>query len=306
LYFRNLFWVYPRQIVRTFFEIKGFFLAQAIAFKAIVVSIPVAVLGLGILSEIFRNRSILDMAAGLLQELTPAYLNEIIYFFENIQETSGTITLIGAAGSLVFATFLMNTLCEVITIVFATTYHERRSFLRQYALSVRMVLQVGGAFLLTLVLSFLIQTLNASGLSFLQQLGIDSVWVQTGWRRSIKFMGILIPFLLTLTMFFQLYFFIPKPHPPFKSVFWGALITAIFWELAKSLFTLYASNFAFFNQYRQDSSLGLLALGDTVGLIIAVLLWVYYSGIVLIVGGILVMQLEKRAIKHNTNQETTP
>jgi membrane protein len=119
-------------------------------------------------------------------------------------------------------------------------------------------------------------------------------------------MGILIPFLLTLTMFFQLYFFIPKPHPPFKSVFWGALITAIFWELAKSLFTLYASNFAFFNQYRQDSSLGLLALGDTVGLIIAVLLWVYYSGIVLIVGGILVMQLEKRAIKHNTNQETTP
>lgn len=302
MFFRYLFWVYPRRILRVFFEIKGFFLAQAIAFKAIVAAIPITVLGLGILGEIFQNRNALEVVSGLLEELTPAYLNEITFFFQRLQETSETITLVGAAGSLIFATFLMNTLCESITLVFEQTHHKRRSFFGQYVFSFRMVLQVGGAFLLTVLLSFAIQTLNASGASFITELGIDYVWLQTGWRRTIKFLGILIPFILTVTMFFQLYYFVPKPRPPVKWVLAGTAIAAMLWELAKSLFTLYASNFAFFNQYREDTAIGLQALGETVGLIIALLLWVYYSGIVLIAGAIIVMLLEKREFKQQAAQ----
>lgn len=265
-------------------------------------AIPITVLGLGILGEVFQNRNALEIVSGLLEELTPAYLNEITVFFQRLQETSETITLVGAAGSLIFATFLMNTLCESITLVFERTHHERRSFVAQYVFSFRMVLQVGGAFLLTVLLSFAIQTLNASGASFITELGIDYVWLQSGWRRTIKFLGILIPFLLTAAMFFQLYYFVPKPRPPVKWVLAGTAIAAMSWELAKSLFTLYASNFAFFNQYREDTALGLQALGETVGLIIALLLWVYYSGIVLIAGAIIVMLLEKREFKQQTAQ----
>ena len=112
----------------------------------------------------------------------------------------------------------------------------------------------------------------------------------------IKLLGILIPLMLTAVMFFQLYYLIPKPHPPLKSVLLGTATAAVFWEAAKSLFTIYATNFAFFNRFRDDVAFGIEDLSNTIGLIIAFMVWVYYSGIVLIVGSIVVMLDEKRRL----------
>ena len=291
---KKIFWEYPRLVLRVFHSEKGFFLAQAIAFKSLVTIIPVAMLALGILGRIVRSESNRAVVFELLGELVPTYLNNVVPFLNELQASSGAITLIGAVGSLFFATILCNTFCEVLTVIFEGPYHSRRSFLVQYAFSFRLLLQVGLIFSLTILLSFAIQTLNAAGTSFITKVGIDYVWIQTGWRRTIKFFGILIPFLLTFLMFFQLYFSTPKPHPPFKSVVLGAVLAAGAWELAKYFFSLYAANFAFFNQLQDDSLLGLGALDGTVGFIIALLMWLYYSGIVLILGGIVVMIHEKR------------
>ena len=112
----------------------------------------------------------------------------------------------------------------------------------------------------------------------------------------INFLGIIVPFMLTAVMFFQLYYLIPKPHPPIKSALLGTATASIFWEAAKSLFTLYATKFAFFNRFRDDVVLGIDELSDTIGLIIAFMIWVYYSGIVLIVGSLVVMLDERRRL----------
>ena len=96
-------------------------------------------------------------------------------------------------------------------------------------------------------------------------------------------------------MFFQLYYFIPNPHPPRRSALIGTSVAAISWELAKSLFTFYATNIGTFERYRGAAAgSGIAALGDTFGIIIALVVWVYYSGIVLIAGGIVVMVHERR------------
>ncbi len=273
---------------------KGFFLAQAIAFKSLVTVIPVAVLTLGILGRIFQSESNRKVISSLFRELIPTYLNDVVIFLTGLQSTSGTITFVGAAGSIFFATILCNTLCEALTVFFEGPYHRGRRFFARYAFSFRLVLQVGLAFFLTLLVSFVIQSLSAAGTSFLVDSNIDSIWVHTGWRRTIKFLGILIPFLLTFTVFFQLYFFIPKPHPPIRSVLSGTIVAACTWEIAKYFFSLYATHIAFFNRLQEESFLGLEALDDTVGLIIALLIWLYFTGITLIVGGIIVMLHEKR------------
>ncbi len=291
---KKIFWEYLYLVYRKFRDEKGFFLAQAIAFKSLVTAIPVAVLALGVLGRIFRSEANRNVVTGLLTELVPTYLDGVVLFLSGLQTTSGAITLVGAAGSILFATFLSNSVCQALTTFFAGPLHKERSFLAGYVLSFRIVLQVGGVFFLTLLLSFVIQMLNAAGSSFIQEIGIDYVWVQTGWRRSIKFLGILIPFLLTFVMFFQLYFFIPRPHPPWKSVLLGALFAAGAWELAKYFFSYYATRFAFFNKLQEESFLGLEALDDTVGLIIALLIWLYYSGIVLLIGGIIVSVHEQQ------------
>lgn len=293
---KNVLWDAPIQAFGKFQEVKGFFLAQAIAFKSLITVIPVTLFGLGLLGQYFQTQANLDLVAGLVRELVPVYLDDFILFFGHFQDADSNITLIGAIGTLIFASVLMNTLCVVISEVFAGELHQPRTFFVQYRFSVRMVLQVGGVFFLTILLSLAIQTLNVAGLSFIRELGLDKVWIQTGWRHMINFMGILIPFMLTAAMFFQLFYLIPKPHPPVRSVLLGTATAAIFWEIAKSLFTLYATNFAFFNRFRDDIAFGIEDLSNTIGLIIAFMVWVYYSGIVLIVGSIVVMLDEKRRL----------
>lgn len=293
---KKILWDAPLQALDKFREIKGFFLAQAIAFKSLITVIPVALFILGLLSQYFQSPENLELVSGLISELVPAYLDEFILFFQNFQGGDTSITLIGAIGTLVFATVLMNTLCIVVSEVFADEHHTPRTFVQQYIFSFRLALQVGGIFILTVLLSIFIQTLNAAGLSFIKELGIDKVWIQSGWRRMINLLGVLIPFVLSSAMFFQLFYLIPRPHPPVRSVLLGTATATIFWEAAKSFFTLYATNFAFFNRFRDNVVFGVEDLSNTIGLIIAFMVWVYYSGIMLIVGSIVVMLDEKRRL----------
>lgn len=296
MFLKKILWDAPLQAIDKFLEIKGFFLAQAIAFKSLITVIPVTLFGLGLLGQYFQSRENLELVAGLIKEIVPAYLDDFILFFEQYQQVETNVTLIGGIGTLIFATVLMNTLCIVISEVFAGDLHKERPFLAQYGFSLRMVLQVGVVFILSVLASLAIQTINAAGLSFIMELGIDKVWVHAGWRRLINMLGIFVPFLLTAAMFFQLFYLIPKPHPPIRSVFIGTATAAVFWELAKALFTIYATNFAFFNRFRDNMVFGIEDLSNTIGLIIAFMVWVYYSGIVLIIGSIVVMLDEKRRL----------
>ncbi len=108
----------------------------------------------------------------------------------------------------------------------------------------------------------------------------------------VTMLAMLVPFLITTAMFFQLFYFVPKPHPPPRSTLFGALFSAILWEAAKSAFTLFAQYAGRFDRYSSDGAEGVL--GSTFGLIIAFVFWVYYSGIVLCLGGIMVLLHEKR------------
>ena len=96
-------------------------------------------------------------------------------------------------------------------------------------------------------------------------------------------------------MFFLLFTFIPLPHPPRKSALLGAVTTALLWELAKNAFTIYATRagrFEYGSAEAGDGAVGLL--GNTFGLILAFVFWVYYSGVVLCVGAIVALLNEKR------------
>ena len=146
MFLKTILWDAPLKALDKFLEIKGFFLAQAIAFKSLITVIPITLFGLGMLGQYFQSQENLDLFAGLIRELIPVYLDDFILFFQHFQDTESNVTIIGAVGTLIFATVLMNTLCIVIGEVFAGDLHQERSFLRQYGFSLRMVLQVGGVF----------------------------------------------------------------------------------------------------------------------------------------------------------------
>ena len=150
-----------------------------------------------------------------------------------------------------------------------------------------MVLQVGLLFLLSFALTFAVNYVSTESTEVLARIGFDPDLLKRGWRIVLRVVTLLVPYLVSLLMFVQLYYFIPRPSPPSRSAFFGAMVAAVLFELAKNGFTLYATYFGTFNRYRSgDTDAALGGLGGVFGLLLAFVFWVYFSGLILIVGGI--------------------
>jgi len=212
--------------------------------------------------------------------------DQITALLESLQRTGRLFTVVGVAGLVYGAMSLFTTLRLVIGNVFKEEWHHHRTTLRGYGFDLRMAGQVGLLFLITFGLSLVMQSINEGGLEMAQRLGLDYVWLREGWRRLFKILGLLIPYLVTATMFFQLLFFIPKPHPPKRSALVGAVVTGFLWEAAKFGFTVYAAQINPFEEFN--------TLGETVVLMIGFVFWAYYSSIVLIMGALIAVLHEKR------------
>ncbi len=269
-----------------------FLWAQAIAFKVLVTIVPVLVLATGVLGHILQQERPFQTVARFIRDFLPAYQSDqLLQFLEQLQRASGTFTLIGILGLLYATMTLFTTLRGVLSQVFDEPWHQGRSIWHGYLFDLRMMVQVGGLFLLTFGVSLMIQTINAAGFEWLHRLRLDYVWVREGWRQLLQVLGVLIPFLLSLAMFFQLYYFTPKPRPPVRGALFGAIVAALLWDAAKTAFAFYAARSAFFERFANS---GLSAIGRVFGLVLAFGFWVYYSGVVFILGALLVLLYEKR------------
>jgi len=299
---------YPKQLAETlrYYALglyrqlgqKNVFLwAQAIAFKVLVTVVPVIILATGILGQVLQREKPFDTIAAFISNFVPPdQSSQLIVFLRQLSSAGDFFTIVGVFGLLFSAMTLFTTLRVALGNVFQEEWHENRSILGGYLFDLRMVIQVGLVFLLTIGLSIFVQALNTAGSEMMGRVGLDYVWVRVGWGRVFTMLGLIIPFLLTTVMFFQLLYFVPKPRPPRSSVLLGASVSALLWEATKYGFTLYATHVGRFDRYSgtPEGDGGLSKLGDTFGLIIAFVFWVYFSGIILCLGAILTLLYEKR------------
>ncbi len=278
---------YLRGIFHHLQEEDVFLWGQAIAFKVLVTMVPVFILGTGILGQVLRRERPFETASQFIQDFMPFHESgQMIRFLEQFQRASGALTVIGAAALFLTTMTLFSTLRAVLANVFREEWHEHRSILGGYLFDMRMVVQVGLFLILTVGLSIFLRTLNVAGEDFIQHIGIDQVWLQTGWRRVFRSVGLVIPFLLSAAMFFQLIYFNPRPRPPWRSAVAGALVASRLWEIAKNAITIYAVSVGSF------AGVGIAA--GTFGLVIAFVFWTYYSGIVFIIGAFVTLLHETR------------
>ncbi len=87
---------------------------------------------------------------------------------------------------------------------------------------------------------------------------------------------VLVSFLLTLLMFFIVYRFIPDKNVTWKVAGISAITTAILWEAAGRLFGWYLFTFHSFSR-----------LYGAYAFLLVLLVWIYYSSLVFVVGGII-------------------
>ncbi len=146
--------------------------------------------------------------------------------------------------------------------------------------------------------------LSALGLTFLGALlGVMAIFVVVGLPAFIKFFNLsgaletgvaasswLV--LLTIFSFFlsMIYRYAPdRDEPKWKWVSWGAAISAILWAAASLLFSWYASKFGNFNKTY-----------GSLGAVIVLMMWLYISSYVILLGGEINAEME-----HQTKKDTT-
>jgi membrane protein len=138
---------------------------------------------------------------------------------------------------------------------------RHRSFLKRKGSELGMVLGIGLLFLLSLGASAIISILR--GVSDLPAANL--IVVSVGSR--------LVAFLLILTVFLLLYKLIPNTRTCWRDVWPGALIAAFLFEIARTLFVFYLENFANYQ-----------LIYGSIASIIALLVWIYYSAFIMILG----------------------
>lgn len=295
-------------LYRYLFEKDIFLWAQAIAFKVLITIVPIIILATGIVGRILQRENAYANVARYIREYIPSIERSsvLIDFIQQLQAAGSFFTGLGIFALLFAAMTVFTTLRIVIGNVFQEEWHRHRSVLRGYAFDVRMAVQVGLLFLLTIGLSLLAQSIQQGGIEVAQRFNLDYVWFREGWRQLFSLLSILIPYLLSTAMFFLLFYFVPQPHPPKRSAFVGAVVTGLLWEAAKVSFTLYATNVGRFDRYAVPGQQGqeiFDALGEAFGLIIALVFWIYYSGVVLIIGALIAVLNEKRVRSKRLQRE---
>jgi len=285
---------YLRGLYRELTAKNVFLWAQAIAFKVLVTIVPIIILATGIVGRILQGKDAFAAVERFIRGLLPpTQSNELITFLEQVERASGTIVGVGGFGLFLSAMSLFITLRIAVSNAFEQNWHEERSLIWGYVFDIRMVLQVGVLFLLTVGLSVVLPSFFNDVV--LSELGENARVLQWLWNRTLYTTGVLLPFLITTAMFFQLYYLVPQPHPRKRSALSGALIAGVLWEATKQAFTYYATYVGQFDQYNTGAE-GLSALGNTFGLIIAFVFWVYFSSIVLMLGAVVSSLHEHRHV----------
>jgi len=151
---------YLRGLYREIAAKNLFLWAQAIAFKVLVTVVPIVVLATGLVGRLLQGQDAFAAVARFIHDfLPPSQANELVQFLNQLQNASGAIVGLGGTGLFLSAVSLFITLRIAVGNAFEQDWHESRSMFGGYLFDVRMVVQVGLLFVLTVSLSVVAQSM---------------------------------------------------------------------------------------------------------------------------------------------------
>jgi membrane protein len=99
---------------------------------------------------------------------------------------------------------------------------------------------------------------------------------------AFRWAGLTLTLLLDTALFVIIFRFVPNRRIRWSSVLVGGVATAVLWESAKQAFRWYIQGVGVYS-----------AVYGSLGVTIALMMWVYYSAIVFIIGAALIRGLEE-------------
>jgi membrane protein len=244
-----------------FFAADGLFLSAGLAFFFLVTMIPLVMLSVAIVGFVLTSE---EAAREVVTQLTrnfPVYRHEISRVMLRIVQTRRSSGLVGTVILVVFSTPLFSASRLVLHRLMGLK--SGRGFVRGLAIDAGMVVLLG-------VLLFALTAITWAFYWF-------QVFVLTPAnlpRGGLATLTLVFSLALSMIMFYLGYRYVPVRNMRVGPALAGALVSTILWEIAKQLFRLYIREFGVYDQ-----------IYGPLGVLVAFVMFVYYSAIVFVVGG---------------------
>jgi membrane protein len=257
--------------LKKFDDDHGFFLSAGITFNLLICLVPLILLLLAFMgSYLYSDREVLNHIRRYLENVAPSFDPKVMKNILRIIQNRKIVGILGIGGLIWTSTWVFSSLRTALNIVFQVK--KDRGILRGKAIDLFMIFLAGISHLASMGLTSLVTYTQRYRFSSPLHLGLLFGF----------FLKYLIPYLFTFWMFFLIYKIIPNRKVHLKTAFQAALFTSLLWEIAKHLFGWYVLNLGRFS----------MIYGSLSALIIF-FLWVYYSSVILLLGGEVAFLMEK-------------
>ena len=259
-----------RSAFRYFYEHDGFFLAAGLSFYVVICIVPFLLLVIAGSAFLISNEMVLREVVNRLGALLPVYQTEMEAALRAVIDARGVSSLVGTLILLFFASQLFAATRLVLNRVFQ---HKGRGLIHGMLFDVGMILLLTVGFLVSIGVTGAFAWVR--GIALLAGRG---AFVSTAFHWA----GLLLTLLLDTALFVVIYRFVPNRRIRWPSVLAGGLATAVLWESAKQAFRWWIQGIGLYS-----------AVYGSLGVTIALMMWVYYSATVFIIGAALIRGLEE-------------
>ena len=251
------------QALKKFNDDNGFFLSSGIAFNVLINLIPFIMLLLVLAGAYFYNdQAVNNHIRAYFRDVAPVLDPKIMKIFTDVIQNRKIVGILGFICLLWFSTCVFGSLRVALNIVFRVEKSE--GMWHGIGIDLVMIYLAGILLIVSMILSSAVVFLQGYQGQIPVAIGPTIQWI-------LKY---LLPFFLTVGMFFLIYKIIPNKEIHFKSALQAALFTGLLWELAKHLFGWYVVHLAEYSIFY-----------GSFGTLVIFVLWVYYSSTILVVGG---------------------
>lgn len=254
-----------------------FFLASGLAFNFLICFIPLIMVILSILGFfLYSSQEVLGYVQMYLDKMLPQASSKISVDILHLIRNRKLVGLIGFLGLLWAATRLFSSTRTVLDKTLGISWPH--GYLKEKLYDLIMVCIAGLLFLFSIVMSGIFDLIK----SFPDRLGIHLPQLfRIPW--SGRLIGLGGGYLFSVLMFFILFRFLPSRRPGNRVALLTSLLVAFLWDAAKTLFRLYVN---LLNNYT--------AIYGSLGLLVVFMFWIYYSCLILVLGGEIIWVLERR------------
>jgi membrane protein len=258
-----------RGALGVFYALDGFFLAAGLSFYVVVCIVPFLLLVVAGGGFLLSNETVLRGVQERSALILPVYQAQIEVILAAIVRARGVSSLVGTVILVFFASQLFAATRLVLDRVLGV---KGQGFVHGALYDVGMIAILAVLFFVTVGITAAFVWVRSVAMLF-----EPASWVASAFHWA----GLGLALVLDTTLFLVLYRFVPNTRVPWASVVIGSTGAAGLWEVAKQVFRWYIEGIGLYS-----------AVYGSLGVAIALMMWVYYSALVFVLGACLVRALE--------------